>query len=75
MATPQAADQLGGQFLIPEQSPAEPQGLRGLQASTGQSARLSKWSVRKSECRTQDKNSETEKGEKQNGKPKTLSQT
>jgi hypothetical protein len=33
---------------------------------------LSKWSVRKSECRTQDKNSETEKGEKQNANPEHL---
>jgi hypothetical protein len=35
MAMPQAADQLGGQFLISEQSSPEPQGLRRLQASTG----------------------------------------
>ena len=30
---------------------------------------------RGSECRTQDKDSETEKGEKQNGRPSTLNQT
>jgi len=36
MATPQTADQLGGQSFIQKQSPAEPQDLRGLQASTGQ---------------------------------------
>ena len=35
VAMPQTADQPGGQFLIQVQSPAEPQGLRGLQASTG----------------------------------------
>ena len=39
VATPQAADQLGGQSLLQEQLPCGLQGIRGLQASTGQSSR------------------------------------
>ncbi len=39
VATPQAADQPGGQSLLQEQPPAGPQGIRGLQASTRQWAR------------------------------------
>ena len=42
VATPQAVAQPGRQSLLPEQPPAEPQGLRRLQASTRRWARYSR---------------------------------
>ena len=40
VATPQAADQLGGQSLLQEQSPCGAEGLRGLPARLGQPAQV-----------------------------------
>jgi len=57
---------------LSKQSSPEPQVIRGLQASTGNKHDCIR-AVRKSDCRSQGKKSETENGKKQNGKPGSLS--